>query len=94
MNEPNRNEQPASANAGCVQRLVGRRWKAVINGKKSINGERYSATYTGDITDAIEGSTIYTFLHDVAEHLETVNAEMEYPDSIQVTLPPPPNDES
>lgn len=63
----------------------------MVNGKKSINGERYCATFTGDVLESDEDSTIYDFLLSVADHLATVNAEMEYPDSIQVTLVPPPN---
>ena len=93
MSDPNINESPATPLAVGLQRLVGRRWKAVINGKKSINGERYSATYTGDVLEADDDGDIYDFLLSMADHLATVNAEMEYPDSIQVTLAPPPNNE-
>jgi hypothetical protein len=69
--------------------LQGRPWKAVINGRKSINGARYAATLTGDIQAAAEGLTIYDVMHSLAAILETNNAEMELPDSFQVTLYPP-----
>ena len=81
-------EQP-HAPGGSLPRLVGRKWKAVINGKRALNGERYSATYTGDIEAADEEQTIYDVLRELACHLEGVNAEMEHPDSYQVTLFPP-----
>jgi hypothetical protein len=69
-----------------VERLVGRKWKAVINGKRALNGERYSATYTGDIEAADDDQTIYDVLRELACHIEDVNSEMEHPDSFQVTL--------
>lgn len=69
--------------------LRGLKWKAVINGRKSINGERYSATITGDIEASEDWSTIYDVMHDLAEHLEANNREMELPDSFQITLYPP-----
>ena len=69
--------------------LVGRKWKAVINGKRGLNGARYSATYTGDIEAAGDDQTIYDVLRELADHLEQVNAEMELPESYQVTLFPP-----
>lgn len=85
MNEP---ETPSAVSS---TQLVGRRWKAVINGRKATNGKRYSATYTGDILESDDDSTLYDVLRSLADHLETVNAEMEQPDSFQVTLAPPPN---
>lgn len=68
--------------------LVGLKWKAVINGKKALNGERYSARYTGDVLEAAEGDNIYDVMIGLAVHLGTENAEMEHPDSFQVTLFP------
>lgn len=81
-------EKP-TATGGSLTRLVGRKWKAVINGKRALNGERYSVTYTGDIEAADEEQTIYDVLRELACHLEGVNADMEHPDSYQVTLFPP-----
>lgn len=78
---------PLDAAAGSA--LKGRKWKAVINGKKSINGARYGVTYTGDVADAGEGQNLYDVLMGLAEYLEEKNAEMEFPDSYQVTLFPP-----
>lgn len=69
--------------------LRGLKWKAVINGRKCINGARYSATITGEIESSEEWSTIYDVMHDLAEHLEANNGEMELPDSFQITLYPP-----
>lgn len=68
--------------------LCGLRWVAVINGKKCLNGKRYSAKIFGDIEHSEPESTIYEVLRGLADHLEDQNAEMEYPDSFQVTLHP------
>lgn len=64
------------------------KWKAVINGRKCLNGARYSATITGKI-EASEECIIYDVMHDLADHLEANNCEMELPDSFQITLYPP-----
>lgn len=69
--------------------LLGLRWKAVINGRRCINGSRYSATITGKIEASQEWNTIYDVIHELAEHLEANNREMELPDSFQITLYPP-----
>lgn len=63
------------------------KWKAVINGRRSINGARYSATITGD-GEMIDGSnpSAYTALLELATHLEEANKEMQFPDSLQVTV--------
>jgi len=71
-----------------LHELFGRKWKAVFNGKRATNGEPYSATYTGRIEDADENGTIYDTLRDLACYLESANADMEKPDSYQVTLFP------
>lgn len=63
----------------------------MVNGKRAINGERYSVTYTGDIEAADGDQTIYDVLRELACLIEEVNAEMEQPDSYQVTLFPPNN---
>lgn len=66
--------------------LKGKKWKAVINGKKHLNGERYSVTLSGDIESSQDWATIYDVMHDLAEHLESDNQEMALPDSFQITL--------
>jgi len=69
--------------------LVGRKWLAVINGKKSVNGERHSVTHSGNIAEADNDKNLYDVLRELACHLEEENTEMEYPDSMQVTIFPP-----
>lgn len=88
MSEENRRDVTAlPPTPGSV--LRGLKWKAVINGRKCINGARYSATITGEIEASEEWSTIYDVMHDLAEHLESHNREMGLPDSFQITLYPP-----
>lgn len=69
--------------------IPGQQWKAVINGRRSLNGERYSATITGTVESAESWSTIYELMSDLSTHLCLQNAEMEIPDSFQITLYPP-----
>lgn len=70
--------------------IVGTKWKAVVNGKKALNGARYSATCTGEVTEAVEGEhSIYDVCMNLAMELEERNAEMTLPDSIQITIVTP-----
>ncbi len=66
--------------------LRGSKVKAILCGRKCHNGAPYSATIETDVEDANEGETIYSALHDLIDHLEATNAEMEHPDSVQITL--------
>jgi hypothetical protein len=75
-------------------KLTGRGWAAVINGRRSLNGQRHSAQLSGNIEAAPDGVTIYDVMRELIDHLEEHNAEMEYPDSIRITLMPPPSDRS
>jgi hypothetical protein len=84
-NQP-KTESPAAVSS---TPLVGREWKVVINGTKTLNARRYGATYTGTIDASGPDQTIYDVLRALAEYLETQNAEMEQPDSFQATLFPP-----
>ena len=86
MNTPTNSEAlPLTAGAA----LRGLKWQAVINGRKCINGARYSATITGEIEASEDWSTIYDVMHNLAKHLASKNREMELPDSFQITLYPP-----
>lgn len=70
------------------------KWKAVINGRKSLNGARYSATITGDVVECAPDATIYEFVENLAHHLEEHNKEMALPDSLQITIAPAPSKEN
>jgi hypothetical protein len=67
----------------------GMKWKAIINGKRAANGAQYSATHSGDVPECADGLSIYDILRELACHLEEANAEMEFPDSMRITLIPP-----
>lgn len=73
------------------QRLVGRNWKVVVNGKRTLNGERHSITTMGTIDEikegALEDTDIFTVLAELAETARE-ECDMEYPDSIQATIFP------
>lgn len=69
--------------------LIGRRWKAIVNGSNSMNEERYSLTITGDIAEASEGDTVIDVLRSLADYIEEETREMEIKDSFQITLHPP-----
>lgn len=67
--------------------LIGTQWKAVVNGKKALNGVRYSATFFGTVAHAKWGEhSIYDVATSLALELAERNAEMTLPDSIQITI--------
>ena len=80
---------PEGSAAGPGSALLGRPWKAVINGQRPINGTRHRITLTGTIERAAEWSSIIDVMHDLAEHIEEHTKEMQIKDSFQVTLYPP-----
>ena len=69
---------------------IGMAWKAVINGRRSLNSHRYSVTLTGEVVDHDEDQTIYDLMCELADQIEQHNPEMEFPESFQVTLYPRP----
>jgi len=68
--------------------ISGRRWQAVINGKRSLNGAGYNMTYQG-VTKAGKGITAYDIFKSLAQGLHDANSEMEHIESMQVTIYPP-----
>jgi len=82
MNTPTNSEAlPLTAGAA----LRGLKWQAVINGRKCINGARYSATITGEIEASEDWSTIYDVMHNLA--VQVVRSVRPVPPScVQMTL--------
>jgi cystathionine beta-lyase family protein involved in aluminum resistance len=70
----------------------GLKFKAVVNGRRALNGALYSSTITGDSMIMVEGLTIYDVLAEVAAHLAEQNADMEFPEALQVTIVPKQNE--
>lgn len=67
--------------------VIGKKWKAVINGKRALNGKRYGATFQGTVESVIgDRASIYDVMIELAYRLEEDNREMKLPDSFQVTL--------
>jgi hypothetical protein len=66
--------------------MFGLKWVAEIQGKRCINGKRYCAKIHGDLEHATAETTIYQVLRELVSHLEEQNAEMNYPDSLRVTI--------
>ena len=66
--------------------IIGKRFKAVINGKKCINGKPYSATITGEIVSRDATVDIYEVVAQLAESLRAQNREMEHPRNIRITI--------
>lgn len=71
--------------------LTGRKWEAKLNGRNTLNGQRYGATHYGTI-DAGSG-TLFDVVRELADEIEG-NSDMEYPDSIQITIHPPEKQEA
>lgn len=67
--------------------ITGARWQMVINGRRTLNGKRHSVTLEGDVQLADEGVTVFDLLHDLAIQAAD-DCDMEYPDSLQVTIFP------
>jgi len=68
--------------------VTGRRWQAVINGKRSHNGVAYNMTYEG-VTKAGKGITAYDVFTSLAQGLHDANSDMEHIESLQITIYPP-----
>jgi hypothetical protein len=69
--------------------LTGSRFKALITGKKSLNGKSYSALITGTVAYEEGDEDIYDLAQQLAEDLRQQNVEMEFPHSIQITIETP-----
>lgn len=82
--------QPSSR---CLHPIVGRRWRAVVNGRNSHNGALHSVTFNGDISAADDDKDAYDVVAAIAAELKTLNAEMRHVHSLQITLGSPPNAE-
>ncbi len=65
-----------------------RKWQAVVNGKRSLNGGAYNVTYRGE-TKAGNEITIYDLFRKLALDLHEANSDMEHIESLQVTIYPP-----
>ena len=78
----------------CLHPIVGRRWRAVVNGRNSHNGALHSVTFNGDIPAADDDKDPYDVIAAIAVELKTLNAEMLHVHSLQITLGSPPNDQA
>lgn len=78
----------AAATSSDQNPLVGREWKVVVTGRKALNGERHSMTITGVVEEAVEGESIFDALRSLADHIEVETADMQYPDSLRVSILP------
>lgn len=72
-----------------TEEIVGRKWRAVMNGKRALNGPRHSIQIFGDVEDSAGDETLFDVLRQLVDHIEENTTEMKYPDSIQVTITPP-----
>ena len=70
--------------------MKNQKWKAVINGRNSLNGERYSITLYGQVEEVYKEVIMADLMHDLVDHIESQTQEMEIKDSFQITLYPLP----
>jgi hypothetical protein len=68
-------------------RMSERKWVVKVNGRKSLNGARYGVTLDGVLTVTKPDTTIYDAAAVVCMAMKRHNREMEFPESIQVSLP-------
>jgi hypothetical protein len=64
-----------------------RKWVVKVNGRKSLNGARYCVVFDGDLSVAAPCNTLYDQAAVLAMAIQGQNREMEFPDSIQITIP-------
>ena len=62
-----------------------RKWQAIVNGKRSLNGNPYNVTYRG-VTKGGAETTAYDVFRTLAIDLQEANADMEHIESLQVTI--------
>jgi hypothetical protein len=66
--------------------FVGMKFRAVVNGRRTLNGAECSATIYGEIERIDGDATLYEVVRKVVDYAEANNADMEYPEDMQVTL--------
>jgi hypothetical protein len=71
-----------------TKQLVGRKWQVILNGRRSLNGPRHSLEINGDVQQAPNPVTIYELAQEIIAAAQATAPEMEYPDSIQLTVFP------
>lgn len=64
--------------------LVGQKFRAAVNGKRSINGADYSHEFWGTIEETEGPATIYEAMKRIIGYAEEQNKDMEYPESMEV----------
>jgi hypothetical protein len=69
-------------------RLGELQFRAVVNGRRSLNGAVYGCTITGAVEVTAAEVSLYDVLSTVAGHVAEQNGEMELPEAIQVTIFP------
>jgi hypothetical protein len=77
---------PDFISVDAMSAIVGMKFRAVINGKGSINGTPYSATIEGDVIEIDGDATLYDAVRLLTYHIERDNEEMEYPMSIELAI--------
>jgi hypothetical protein len=66
--------------------LVGKKFRAVINGRSYLNGAPYSLTIDGDVAETTGEATIYDAMRFLTYHIERESEEMELPTSIELAI--------
>ena len=68
--------------------LVGIKFRAVFNGRKSHNGTPFSNEFSGEVLDTEGPATIYELMRRVAGYAEANNTEMEFVESAEISIAP------
>ena len=64
----------------------GRQFRVVVNGRRYLNGQRYALKLTGQFVSGPTGFDLYGLAAAAAERTRKECREMEYPDSLQITV--------
>lgn len=68
--------------------LIGARWAVLINGKRTLNAATIGVKFHGEIEEAEDTHNVYDVARALLDHVESQNADMEFPESLLIKLVP------
>lgn len=66
--------------------LIGKKYRAILEGKRALNGAPYSLTIYGDVAEVQGDATIYDAMRFLTYHIEREAEEMLLPTSVTLSI--------